>query len=215
MDAAARIYFGVSARHVDAVAGGGAGRAAAGALALQPAGQSGRCHGPHEGRAGAMVETGAITQAQAEAASASIAFPPAPAIAAGWFADWAAAQAAQDLSPNADATLHTTLDYAAASGGGGPAGGAAGQAGEAAGATQGAVGDPRCGERRGACHGRRRDYRSGSFNRAVEARRPARLGIQAVHLVECVAAWANAGFHGAGCADPYRPLEPGELRAAV
>ncbi len=57
----------------------------------------------------AMVETGAITQAQAAQASGRIAFPPPP-DGAGWFADWAA-QGAEALVPeNADAVVRTTLD---------------------------------------------------------------------------------------------------------
>ena len=118
-----------------------------------------------------MVESGAITQAQAQAAAASIAFPPAPAIAAGWFADWAAAQAAPDLLPNADATLHTTLDARMQSIAESRLASLLDGPGEAAGVAQGAVVilDAGTGAVRAMVGGR--DYRSGSFNRAVEARR--------------------------------------------
>ncbi len=58
----------------------------------------------------AMVDTGAITAAQAQAATAQIAFPPTPATAPGWFADWVADRAQSVLPANADATVRTTLD---------------------------------------------------------------------------------------------------------
>ena len=171
MDAAARIYFGVSARHVtlwQAAVLAGLPRAPS---RFNPRVNPGAATARTKDVLAAMVETGAITQAQAEAASASIAFPPAPAIAAGWFADWAAAQAAQDLSPNADATLHTTLDTRLQAVAEARLAALLDKAGEAAGATQGAVVilDAASGAVRAMVGGR--DYRSGSFNRAVEARR--------------------------------------------
>jgi penicillin-binding protein 1A len=171
MDAAARVYFGVSARHVtlwQAAVLAGLPRAPS---RFNPRIDPGAAAARAKEVLAAMVETGAITQAQAQAAAASIAFPPAPAIAAGWFADWAAAQAAPDLSPNVDATVHTTLDarlqgvvesrLAALLDG----------PGVAAGVSQGAVVilDAATGAVRAMVGGR--DYRSGSFNRAVEARR--------------------------------------------
>jgi penicillin-binding protein 1A len=57
----------------------------------------------------AMVESGAITAQQAQAAAAQIAFTPSP-TAAGWFADWVAEQSHTVLQPDADAVLRTTLD---------------------------------------------------------------------------------------------------------
>jgi penicillin-binding protein 1A len=119
----------------------------------------------------AMVETGAITEAQQRAAEASIALPPNSTIAQGWFADWVAEQATTLLPPNADATLRTTLDHgiqktaetALAAILDGP--------GVAAGVTQGAVVvlDPASGAIRAMVGGR--DYRSSPYNRAVLARR--------------------------------------------
>jgi penicillin-binding protein 1A len=171
VDAAAHMYFGVSARHValwQAAVLAGLPRAPSRFNPrVNPAASAARA----KEVLAAMVTTGAITEAQAQAAAASIAFPPAPAIAAGWFADWAAAQAGPDLLPNADATLHTTLD---------PRLQAVAEArmaalldgpGTAAGVSQGAVVvlDAATGAVRAMVGGR--DYRSGSFNRAVEARR--------------------------------------------
>jgi penicillin-binding protein 1A len=171
MDAAAHMYFGVSARHVTLWQ--------AAVLAGLPRAPS--RFNPHADPAAAaargrevlaaMVETGAITQAQAQTAAASIAFPPAPAIAAGWFADWAAAQASPELSPNADAILHTTLDTRLQSVAESRLAALLDGPGAAAGASQGAVVmlDAASGAVRAMVGGR--DYRSGSFNRAVGARR--------------------------------------------
>jgi penicillin-binding protein 1A len=57
----------------------------------------------------AMVADGAITQMQADAASAQIHIVPRPA-GGGWFADWAAEQAQPQLPPGTDVVLRTTLD---------------------------------------------------------------------------------------------------------
>ncbi|MGA3398749.1 MAG: PBP1A family penicillin-binding protein, partial [Acetobacteraceae bacterium] len=171
MDAAARMYFGVSARHVtlwQAAVLAGLPRAPS---RFNPRINPGAAAARAKDVLAAMVETGAITQAQAQAAAAAIAFPPAPAIAAGWFADWAAAQAAPDLSPNADATLRTTLDARLQSVAESRLAALLDGPGVPAGATQGAVVilDAATGAVRAMVGGR--DYRSGSFNRAVEARR--------------------------------------------
>jgi penicillin-binding protein 1A len=171
VDAAAHTYFGVSARHVTlwqaAVLAGLPRAPSRFNPRINPAAAAARA----KEVLAAMVESGAITQAQAQAAAASIAFPPAPAIAAGWFADWAAAQAAPDLLPNADATLHTTLDARMQSIAESRLASLLDGPGEAAGVAQGAVVilDAGTGAVRAMVGGR--DYRSGSFNRAVEARR--------------------------------------------
>ena len=101
VDAAARLYFGVSARTSEPVAGGGARRAAARAVALQPARRPGRRRRARARGAGGDGRRPARSRA-AEAAArarAQIAFPPRPAIAAGWFADWVAEQAQALLPP--------------------------------------------------------------------------------------------------------------------
>jgi penicillin-binding protein 1A len=171
MDAAAHMYFGVSARHVtlwQAAVLAGLPRAPS---RFNPRVNPGAAAARAKEVLAAMVETGAITEAQAQAAAASIAFPPAPAIAAGWFADWAAAQAAPDLSPNADAVLHTTLDARLQAVAESRLAALLDGPGEAAGVSQGAVVilDAASGAVRAMVGGR--DYRSGSFNRAVESRR--------------------------------------------
>ncbi|HTW26311.1 MAG TPA: PBP1A family penicillin-binding protein [Acetobacteraceae bacterium] len=110
MDAAARLYFGVSARHVSlwqaAVLAG---------LPQAPSRINPRADPEAAAARGrevlaAMVQTGAITAAQAQAAAAQIHFPPPQANGARWFADWAAQQAQAVLPPDADAAVVTTLD---------------------------------------------------------------------------------------------------------
>jgi penicillin-binding protein 1A len=109
VDAAARVYFGVSARHVTlwqaAVLAG---------LPRAPSRFSPRTD-PDAAAArarevlAAMVADGAITAAQAAQAGARIAFP-APPEGAGWFADWAAQGAEAVVPEGADAVVRTTLD---------------------------------------------------------------------------------------------------------
>ena len=108
VDAAARIYFGQSARTLNlwqcAVLAG---------LPRAPSRFNPRADSEAAAARGrevlhAMAETGAITPAQEAAASAAIRFAPHP--TAGWFADWAAGQADGIVPEGADAVLRTTLD---------------------------------------------------------------------------------------------------------
>ncbi len=109
MDAAARVYFGVSARHVTL-----AQAAVLAGLPRAPSRFNPRVN-PQAALArakdvlAAMVANGTITEAQAQTAAAQIAFPPNPA-SPGWFADWIADKSETMLAPNTDATLRTTLD---------------------------------------------------------------------------------------------------------
>jgi len=171
VDAAARLYFGVSARHVSlwqaAVIAG---------LPRAPSRFNPRVNPSAAAARGkevlaAMAETGAISAAQAERAASQIAFPPHPSSAAAWYADWAAEQAARVLPQDQDAVLRTTLDQRIqgvvearlAAMLDGP--------GAAAGVGQGAVVvlDAASGAVRGMVGGR--DARESGFNRAVQARR--------------------------------------------
>jgi penicillin-binding protein 1A len=110
MDAAAKLYFGVSARRVSlwqaAVLAGLARAPTRLSPFVDPAAAAARAREV----LAAMVETGAITQAQATDAAAQIAFRPRPSIAAGWFADWAAEEAETLIDAGVDAVVHTTLD---------------------------------------------------------------------------------------------------------
>jgi penicillin-binding protein 1A len=170
MDAAARTFFGISARHVTL-----AQAAVLAGLPRAPSRFNPRVN-PSAALArgkdvlAAMVETGAITSDQAAAAAAQIAFPPSP-TAAGWFADWVAEQSQTAIAPDIDTVLRTTMDsrYQAvaeqrlASLLAGP--------GAAANVSQGAVVivDPATGAVRAMVGGR--SYRDSPFNRAVLARR--------------------------------------------
>ena len=109
VDAAAKLYFGVSARRLNlwqsAVIAG---------LPRAPSRLSPRVDPEAAAVRGrevlaAMADTGAITPEQASQAADAIAFPPRP-DGAGWFADWAAGQSEALLPPDADAVVRTTLD---------------------------------------------------------------------------------------------------------
>src|SRR5271157_24986 len=171
VDAAANMYFGVSARHVtlwQAAMLAGLPRAPS---RFNPRADPAAAAARAREVLTAMADTGAITVEQARAAAAQIALPPAPALATGWFADWVAEQA-QSLAPESvDTRLRTTLDAHLQAVAevrltallDGP--------GAAAGATQGAVValDAATGAVRAMVGGR--DYRQSSYNRAVLARR--------------------------------------------
>jgi penicillin-binding protein 1A len=171
VDAAARMYFGVSARRVtlwQAAVLAGLPRAPS---RFNPRADPGAAAARARQVLTAMSDTGAITTAEAKTAMGQIAFSPPPPLAAGWFADWAADRAQSLAPPNADATVRTTLDpriqataearlIALLDGPGAPAG-----------VSQGAVVvlDAATGAVRAMVGGR--DYRQSSFNRAVLARR--------------------------------------------
>jgi penicillin-binding protein 1A len=170
MDAAARIYFGVSARKVSlwqaAVLAGLPRAPSRFNPRVDPAAAAARARDV----LAAMVDTGVLKPEQAQAAAAQIAFPPTPSVA-GYFADWTAEQAQALLEPGADAVLRTTLDsrlqaiveakLAALLDG----------PGVAAQVGQGAVVvlDAETGAVRAMAGGR--DYRTSPYNRAVLARR--------------------------------------------
>ncbi|HBK07417.1 MAG TPA: transpeptidase-transglycosylase [Acetobacteraceae bacterium] len=109
MDAAAKMYFGVSARRVSL-----AQAAVLAGLPRAPSRFNPRVN-PQAALArgkdvlNVMTDAGVITTDQAQAAAAQIVFPPSP-TAPGYFADWVAEQSRTVLSPDADAVLRTTLD---------------------------------------------------------------------------------------------------------
>jgi len=171
IDAGAKLYFGVSARRVNLWQA-----AMLAGIPRAPSRFNPRVN-PEAAMARArevltaMAETGAITAAQAQKAAADMAIAPRPAIAGGWFADWAAELAQSVVPLDADAILRTTLD---------PRLQAAAEArpaalldgpGAVANVGQGAVIalDAETGAVRAMVGGR--DYRSSPFNRAVLARR--------------------------------------------
>jgi penicillin-binding protein 1A len=171
VDAAARVYFGISARNVNlwqAAMLAGLPRAPS---RFNPRSDPDAAIARTKQVLAAMAETGVVSTLQAGQAAAAIRLPATPPVAPGWFADWAADQAEPILPPDADATLHTTLDarlQAAAEADlvallDGP--------GAAAGVSQGAVValDAATGAVRAMVGGR--DYRLSPYNRAALARR--------------------------------------------
>ena len=215
VDAAARMYFGVSARHVtlwQAAVLAGLPRAPS---RFNPRADPAAAAARAREVLAAMVDTGAITAAEAQTASAQIAFPPAPPLAAGWFADWAADQA-QTLAPvNADATVRTTLDahlqavaeqhlVALLDG-----------PGAAADVSQGAVValDAATGAVRAMVGGR--DYRQSSYNRAVLARRQPGSAFKPFTWLAALEKGVQPDDTRAGRADPYRQLEPRRFRTTL
>jgi penicillin-binding protein 1A len=169
VDAAARLYFGVSARKLNlwqcAVIAG---------LPRAPSRFSPRVDPEAAAARGrevlqAMAETGAITPEQATQAAAAIAFPQRQ--GADWFADWAAAQSEALIPPDSDAVARTTLDARLQTIAQNRLTALLDGPGAAAGAGQGAVVvlDAASGEVRALVGGR--DRGRGGYNRAVLARR--------------------------------------------
>ncbi len=171
VDAAAHMYFGISARKVNlwqsAVLAGLPRAPSRFSPRVDPAAATSRAREV----LGAMVDVGTITAAEAEAAAGEIAFPPRAPSGSGWFADWAADQAQASLDPGIDAVLHTTMDARLQSVVETRLAALLDGPGAADNVGQGAVVvlDAQTGEVRAMAGGR--DYRAGSYNRAVLARR--------------------------------------------
>ncbi len=171
IDAAARQYFGISARQLNLWQA-----AMLAGLPQAPSRFNPRADAEAATRRtrevlAAMVRDEVITEAAARQAIADIRLPPRPAGDTGWYADWAAEQAADLIPANSDAVLTTALDLrlqrvvesrldALLAG-----------AGASARVGQGAVVvlDAGTGAVRAIAGGR--DYRAGAFNRAITARR--------------------------------------------
>jgi penicillin-binding protein 1A len=171
VDAAAQMYFGISARKLNlwqsAVIAG---------LPRAPSRFSPRVDPKAAAARGrevlaAMAETGAITVDAARDAGAAIAFPPRSNAGAGYFADWAAERAQTVVATGADAAVRTTLDARMQSLVEAKLSALLDGPGAAANVGQGAVVvlDPATGAVRAMAGGR--DYRTGPYNRAVVARR--------------------------------------------
>jgi penicillin-binding protein 1A len=171
VDAASRMYFGISARKVNlwqsAVLAGlpqapsrfnpRANPAAAAARAKQVL--------------AAMEQTGAISADRGQAAAAQITFPRVTRQDGAWFADWASDQVQSVLPPDRDATVRTTMDQRLQIASEAALSGILDGPGVAAGVGQGAVVvlDAANGAVRVMVGGR--DYRDSNFNRAVNAHR--------------------------------------------
>ena len=170
MDAAARLYFGVSARRLTL-----AQAAVLAGLPRAPSRFNPRVNPVAALARGkdvlaAMADSGVISDEQARAAAARIDFPPSPG-APGWFADWVAAQSQALLAPDTDAVVRTTLDSHDQAVAESRLSALLEGAGAAAGVGEGAVVvlDAASGAVRAMVGGR--NFRHGPFNRAVLARR--------------------------------------------
>jgi len=170
MDAAAKMYFRVSARHVNL-----AQSAVLAGLPRAPSRFNPRVNPEAAAARGrevlaAMAATGAITAAQAQNGAGQISFPPSQ-VTPGWFADWVADQSQVLVAPGSDAVLRTTLDSRFQGVAEKRLGALLDGPGAAANVKQGAVVilDSATGAVRAMVGGR--NYRDSPFNRAVLARR--------------------------------------------
>jgi penicillin-binding protein 1A len=171
VDAAAHVYFGVSARHVSlwqAAMLAGLPRAPS---RFNPRADPDAAVARTRQVLSAMVEDGVLTPARAQQEAAAIRLPSSSPIGQGWFADWAADGAQPLLPTNADAVLHTTLDLRLQAVAEARLSALLDGPGAAAGVSQGAVValDVATGAVRAMVGGR--DYHQSPFNRAVLARR--------------------------------------------
>ena len=171
VDAASRMYFGISARKVSlwqAAVLAGLPRAPS---RFNPRANPSAATARAKEVLAAMAETGAISADRARAEDAKINFPKVARQPGAWFADWASDQVQSVLPPDRDATVRTTMDQrlqiaaeaALAAMLDGP--------GAAAGVGQGSIVvlDATSGAVRVMVGGR--DYRDSNFNRAVNAHR--------------------------------------------
>jgi penicillin-binding protein 1A len=195
VDAAAQVYFGVSARRLalwQAAMIAGLPRAPS---RFNPRTDPAAAIARTREVLTAMVQTHALVQVQADEAMRQIDLRTAGARQGGWFADWAAQQAQPQIPPDADAVLRTTLDA--------PLQNQVEQRLDAlldgpaarAHATQGAVVvlDAPTGAVRAMAGGR--DYQRSPYNRAVTARRQPGSAFKPF-------VWLAALEHGATPDDP-------------
>jgi penicillin-binding protein 1A len=171
VDAASRMYFGISARKVNlwqAAVLAGLPRAPS---RFNPRSNPAAAAARAKEVLTAMADTGAITPDRARAEAAKIGFPKASRQPGAWFADWATDQVHAVLPPDRDATVRTTLDQRLQIVAETKLSAMLDGPGAASGVEQGAVVvlDAATGAVRvmvGA-----RDYRDSNFNRAVNAHR--------------------------------------------
>jgi penicillin-binding protein 1A len=171
VDAASRMYFGVSARRLSlwqAAVIAGLPRAPS---RLNPRTDPEAAAARGREVLAAMAANGVISEAETQRAVAQIAFPAPPPSAAGWYANWAAEEAQSLIPPGADAVLRTTLDPGLQKLTEAKLAALLDKPGAAAGVSEGAVVvlDGASGAVRALVGGR--DYRRSSYNRAVLARR--------------------------------------------
>jgi penicillin-binding protein 1A len=171
VDAASRMYFGISARKVNlwqAAVLAGLPRAPS---RFNPRANPSAATARGKEVLAAMAETGTISADRARAEAAKISFPKVSRQPGAWFADWASDQVQSVLPPDRDATVRTTLDQRLQIAAESALSTMLDGPGAAAGVEQGAVVvlDAATGAVRVMAGGR--DYRDSNFNRAVNAHR--------------------------------------------
>ncbi len=171
VDAASRMYFGISARKVNlwqAAVLAGLPRAPS---RFNPRSNPSAAAARAREVLTAMAETGTISPDRARTEAAKISFPKASRQPGAWFADWATDQVQSVLPPDRDATVRTTLDQRMQIATETQLAAMLDGPGVAANVEQGAVVilDAATGAVRVMAGGR--DYRDSNFNRAVNAHR--------------------------------------------
>lgn len=193
VDAAARLFFGISARRVNLW------QAAMLAGLPQAPSRTNPRSNPAAAMARAtevlraMAESGVITEAQREAAVAAITLPPRPGTGGGWFGDWVMENLAERMPELRDVTIRATLD---------PRWQAAAESrlrallereGNRGNIAQGAVVvlDAGSGAVRAMVGGR--DYRASPFNRVVDARRQPGSTFKPIYYLAALERGASPG----------------------
>ena len=171
VDAAARLFFGVSARQVtlwQAALLAGLPKAPS---RLNPRANPEAAASRARDVLRAMVEAGTITEAQAQREAERIVLPPRPSRGSGWFSEWAAEDLAERFPDATDLVLRTTLDLRVQAVAEDKLAALLAGPGAAAGVDQGAVlvMEAATGAVRAMVGGA--DHRTSQFNRAVYARR--------------------------------------------
>jgi len=171
VDAAARIYFGISARGLSLWQAAVLAGLPQAPSVLNPLADPQAAAARGRQVLAAMAASGAITASEAAKAATEIHFPAPPTVGGGWFADWVAEAARPDLPPGQDAILGTTLDGALQASVESRLDALLAGPGAAAGVHQGAVVVLNAATGAVLAMAGGRDYRENPFNRAVLALR--------------------------------------------
>ena len=191
VDAAARLYFGISARRLEVWQSAILAGLPRAPSRLNPRANPGGAVARGVEVLDAMVETGAIRPGSAAALAEAMAFPRPPSRDAGWFADWAQDDLAARFPGSADLVLRSTLDAGLQATVEARLETLLAGAGAQAGVTQGAViaMETETGAVRAMVGGR--EYRTSPFNRAVQARRQPGSAMKAFVFLAALEAGAS------------------------
>ena len=191
VDAAARLYFGISARRLEVWQSAILAGLPRAPSRLNPRANPGGAVARGVEVLDAMVEAGAIRPGSAAALAEAMAFPRPPSRDAGWFADWAQDDLAARFPGSADLVLRSTLDAGLQATVEARLETLLAGAGAQAGVTQGAViaMETETGAVRAMVGGR--EYRTSPFNRAVQARRQPGSAMKAFVFLAALEAGAS------------------------